>query len=368
MELRTVGVEEEMLVVDPASGRPVPLAAAVLDRDPRADGSSPETPVERELMRQQVEMQTEPCASISELREALLSERRAVAEIAASQALAVAPLGTSPFAVRPTTTPNARYERLVERFGPTAREQLACGCHIHVSVFSRAEAVGVIDRIRPWLPLLLAISANSPYWQGADTGYASYRSQVWSRWPTAGPTGAFGSVEAYDATVQALIDSGGALDRAATYFDARLSVEHPTVEIRVADVCLDPDDAVLVAALSRALVDWAADQWAQGQPVALVRVELIRAATWRAARYGLTERLVDPASSQPVPAADLLHRFVGLVRPALARHGDEEYVDQLMRELLDRGTGSERQRRAIAATGRLADGVALAVSHTATVS
>lgn len=363
-----MGVEEEMLVVELGSGRPVPMAAAVLDRDPRADGASQETPVEGELMRQQVEMQTEPCTSLSELREALVSERRAVAKIAASQGLAVAPLGTSPFAVRPTTTPNARYERLVDRFGPIARQQLACGCHVHVSVSSRAEGVGVIDRIRPWLPLLLAISANSPYWQGADTGYASYRSQVWSRWPTAGPTEAFGSVEAYDATVQALIDSGGALDRAATYFDARLAVEHPTVEIRVADVCLDADDAVLVAGLSRALVDWAAEQSAQRQPVPPVRTELLRAATWRAARYGLTERLVDPGSSQPVPAADLLHRFVRLVRRALARHGDEEHVDQLIRELLARGTGSERQRRAIAASGRLADSVALAVSHTATVS
>ena len=367
MQPRTVGVEEEMLVVDPASGRPVPMATAVLDEDPRGGDASEETPVEAELMLQQVEMQTEPCSSLRQLREALVRERRVVAKIAASQGLAVAPLGTSPFAVRPATTPNARYQRLIDRFGPVAREQLACGCHVHVSVASRAEAVAVVDRIRPWLPLLLAISANSPYWQGADTGYASYRSQVWLRWPTAGPTEAFGSVEAYDATVQALIDSGGALDGAATYFDARLSVEHPTVEIRVADVCLDPDDAVLVAALSRALVDWAARQWAQGKPVPPVRTELLRAATWRAARYGLTERLVDPDSSQPVPAAELLHRFIGLLGPVLSRYGDEEYVDRLRDELLARGTGSERQRQACAATGQLADSVAVAVSHTATV-
>ena len=191
-----MGVEEEMLVVDPASGRPVPLAAAVLDRDPRGGDASDETPVEGELMRQQVEMQTDPCTSLSELREAIGRERAVVARIAATQGLAVAPLGTSPFAVRPTTTPNARYERLVDRFGPVAREQLACGCHVHVSVSSRAEGVGVLDRIRTWLPLLLAVSANSPYWQGSDTGYASYRSQVWLRWPSTGPTEEFGSVEA----------------------------------------------------------------------------------------------------------------------------------------------------------------------------
>ena len=363
--MRTVGVEEEMLVVDPESGRPVPLASKVLDAGRRADESSDDsTLVEGELMRQQVEMQTEPCASLTELRAAIARERSAVAAIAASQGLAVAPLGTSPFAVRPTTTPNARYQRLIDRFGPVAAEQLACGCHVHVSTSSRAEAVGVLDRIRPWLPLLLAVSANSPYWQGADTGYASYRSQVWARWPTAGPTEAFGSVEAYDQTVRALIHSGGALDRAATYFDARLSVVHPTVEIRVADVCLEVDDVLLVAALSRALVDWAAAEWAAGTPVPPVRTELLRAATWRAARFGLSEELVDPSGSTPVPVTEVLDRLLELTGPALEHHGDQAFVGRLVDQLLKSGTGSERQRAAMSASDRLEDVVALAVSRT----
>ena len=123
------------------------------------------------------------------------------------------------------------------------------------------EGVAVLDRIRGWLPCLLALSANSPFWQGHDSGYASFRSQVWGRWPSAGPTGLFGSAETYHATTRAMIASRTILDLGMVYFDARLSAQHPTVEVRVADVCLDADDAVLMAGLVRALVDTAARSW-----------------------------------------------------------------------------------------------------------
>jgi carboxylate-amine ligase len=361
---RTVGIEEELLVVDPRTGRPVPLAADVLRADPRdEDAGLDARPVEGELMRQQVEVQTKPCATLAELRGEIAGERAVVAELAAGQGLAVAPLATSPFDVEHALADKTRYRRLADRFGPIVDAQLVCGCHLHVVIASRAEGVGIIDRIRPWLAPLLAISANSPYWRGEDTGYASYRSPVWSRWPSAGPTEEFGSPAAYDAAVQALIDSGGALDGAAAYFDARLAAEHPTVEIRVADVCLDVDSAVLLGALARGLIDWAAAGWAQDQPVPPVRTELLRAASWRAARYGLTGELLDPRTLRPAPAADVLWQLVELVRPALAGYADETEVEKLVEQVLANGTGGERQRSAVAASGRLEDAVRLAVAQ-----
>jgi carboxylate-amine ligase len=275
----------------------------------------------------------------------------------------VAPLAASPFAVQHRRTPKSRYERLAERFGPIVDAQLVCGCHVHVVISSRDEGVGVLDRVRPWLAPLLAISANSPYWRGADTGYASYRSPVWSRWPSAGPTQEFGSAQAYDAAVVALIASGGALDTAGTYFDARLAVEHPTVELRVADVCLDADSAVLLGALARGLVEWAATGWAEDRPVPPVRTELLRAASWRAARYGLTGELLDPQSLRPVPAREAVWRLVELVRPWLSEYDDVADVEQLVKHVLANGTGSERQRRAVADSGRLEDAVSLAVTQ-----
>ena len=364
MSARTVGVEEELLVVDPRTGRPVPLAADVLAADPRDENAGlADRPVEGELMRQQVEVQTRPCATLAELSDEIAGERATVADLAAGQGVAVAPLATSPFDVDHVLTSKTRYRRLVERFGPIVAAQLVCGCHLHVVVSSRDEGVGVLDRIRPWLAPLLAISANSPYWRGQDTGYASYRSPVWSRWPSAGPTEEFGSAQAYDRAVQALVDSGGALDQAGTYFDVRLAVEHPTVEIRVADVCLDVDSAVLLGALARGLVEWAVAGWEARQPIPAVRTELLRAASWRAARFGLTADLLDPASLRPAPAADVVWRLVELVRPALVGYGDEAYVEKLVEQVLANGTGSQRQRAAVAESGRLEDAVWLAVAQ-----
>ena len=361
---RTIGVEEELLVVDPSTGRPVPLAADVLGADPRdEDAGVDERPVEGELMRQQVEVQTKPCASLNELSDEIAGERATVADLAAGQGVAVAPLATSPVDVDHVLTAKTRYRRLAERFGPIVEAQLVCGCHLHVVISSRDEGVAVLDRIRPWLAPLLAISANSPYWRGDDTGYASYRSPVWSRWPSAGPTEEFGSAQGYDAAVETLVDSGGALDRAGTYFDVRLAVEHPTLEIRVADVCLDVDSAVLLGALARGLVEWAVAGWEASQPVPRVRTELLRAASWRAARFGLTGKLLDPDDLRPAPAADVVWRLVELVRPALAGYGDEAYVEKLVEQVLANGTGSERQRAAVAESGRLGDAVALAVAH-----
>ena len=153
---------------------------------------------------------------------------------------------------------------MAEQFGLTQAEQLACGCHVHVSVESPEEGVAVLDRIRVWLPVLTALSANSPYWQGEDTRYASFRSQAWGRWPSAGPIEVQGSVQRYRAMVSTLVGTGVLLDEAMAYFDARLSARYPTVEIRVADVCLRAEDAVLVAALCRGLVDTAAEEERHG--------------------------------------------------------------------------------------------------------
>ena len=155
---------------------------------------------------------------------------------------------------------------MVERFGLTTAEQLTCGCHVHVEVADDAEGVGVLDRIRVWLPPLLALSVNSPFWQGEDTGYASFRSQAWSRWPSAGPAPFWGSPAAYHREIDRMVSSGVLLDRHMAYFDARLSDRYPTVEVRVADVCLDLADTILIAGLVRALVETAAAEWAAGVP------------------------------------------------------------------------------------------------------
>lgn len=361
MILRTVGVEEELLLVNPRSGRPRAVSGAVL----RLTEDGPAGPaLAQELQQQQVETETRPCRTLEEVDAELRRWRREAARAAERVGAAVVALGTSPFPAQPATTPKPRYRRMVEEFGLTAQEQLTCGCHVHVVVDSGDEGVAVLDRIRPWLAPLLALSANSRFWNGRDSGFASYRSQVWGRWPSAGPTGEFGSLDAYRATVRALLATGTLLDEGMLYFDARLSYHQPTVEVRLADVCLHPEDAVLLAALVRGLVETAARAWRAGEPPPQARTELLRLASWRAGRSGIEAELVHPRTGLPVSAAAAVQALLDHVTPALADAGDLDAVGELLRAVLRRGTGARAQLAAFARAGELVDVVTQAVQGT----
>ena len=241
---------------------------------------------------------------------------------------------------------------MLETYREIARPAGTCGMHVHVRVASDEEGVAVIDGIVPWLPVILAVSANSPFYRGHDSGYASWRSQLWLRWPSAGPTERFGSVEAYREVSHRLIASGAARDPGMLYFDARLSAHHPTVEVRISDVCTDPDDAVLIAGLVRALAAKAAGRAETDGAGARCRwrAELLRAAQWRAARYGLSDHLLDPATGERAPARSVLDSLVRLVREELEEYGDLALVEEGIPRVLAAG-GATRQRAAYERSG-----------------
>ena len=225
MGLRTVGVEEELLLVEPVTGRARAVSGSVMRRTEAYPER--EERIGTELQREQLEIDTKPCTSLDELAAEVRRRRRAASEAARAIGAEIVALATSPLPVEPSMTPDRRYRWMAQEYQLTAAENLTCGCHVHVSVTSDEEGVAVLDRIRGWLPPLLAMSANSPFWQGHDTGYASYREQVWSRWPSAGPTGPFGSAQAYHTLADAMVGSGVLLDDGISYFHARLSRHHP---------------------------------------------------------------------------------------------------------------------------------------------
>ncbi|MGW2420408.1 glutamate--cysteine ligase 2 [Streptomyces sp. NPDC001709] len=360
--MRTVGVEEELLLVDPDSGEPKALAAAVLARVAHDDPG--QHVFEKELFRQMLEFATHPQADMAALGEEIVRCRKEAARHAGELGCAVAALATSPLPVSPALSVNERYEWLAEHFGIPTWEQLVCGCHVHVCVESDEEGIGVLDRIRPWLPVLRAMSGNSPFWQGRDTGYASYRSRVWNRWPSAGPTELFRSPERYHRRVADMVATGALLDRGMVYFDARLAVRYPTVEIRVADVCLGADTAALIATLTRALVETAARDWRAGRPAPDHSVSLLRLADWQAARFGLEQNLLDPATMRPDPAPRVLRTLLEHTGEALTACGDAERAEQGITELLRRGNGAREQRRLLVRTGSLRGVVTECVRHT----
>ena len=275
-----MGVEEELVLVDPDSRRPTALS----DRVQASNESSEE--VSQELFRHQIETSTPPLRDAAELGQALRRGRRAIGESAAAAGARAVAVGSSPLeGEHEDFTPKPRYLRIEHDFGRIARESQMCGMHVHVEVANDAEGVRVLDGIRPWLPLLTAISANSPFWQEHDTGYASWRSVVWGLWSTAGPHEAFGDVETYREVAQRTIDWGSAMDQGMLYYEARLAASYPTVEVRVADVCVEIEDAVLIAVLTRALVE----SYAIREPEPW-RSDLLRVAGWRAARFGIGGR------------------------------------------------------------------------------
>jgi carboxylate-amine ligase len=343
--VRTIGVEEEFLLVS-EDGSPRAVAAAALQHASSQDGDDdPDQPggnLEKEFAQEQIETSTHPCEDLPSLLEEVRAGRWRADTSAQHAGARIAALATSPLDADPTVVVNRRAQDIAEAFAQTARDQLTSGCHVHVEVADDTEGVRVVDHLRRWNAVLLALSANSPYWRGEDSGYASFRSQVWGRWPTAGPTAPFGDAATYRSTVEALVASGTILDHGMVYFDARLSARYPTVEVRVADVCLDPEDAVLLGALVRGLAETALDPTTTATPQP--RAEVVRVAGWRAARSGLTGDLLSPGTGRPVPAATAVDELLRHVSPALQATGDLAWVTEHLAALLRRGNGAQQQR------------------------
>ena len=345
-----IGVEEEFHVVDLETRHSAPEVDALL-ADLDGEEFAPE------LQRSLVETNTPVCRDLDDLRSHLQRLRGRLASAAEPHGLGVVAAGTVPLVDLDggDISAGARFANMQHEYQVLVNEQHICGAQVHVDVPDRDEAVQVVRRLAPYLPLFLAITASSPYWRGKDTGYASYRNLIWARWPTAGPPSLVENAAEYDALIRSLIASGTISDAGMVYFDIRPSAHVPTVELRIGDACPEVDFVVLVAGLFRALVRRAREDCAAGRPLPFVRHELLRAATWRAARSGLEGDLVDPDRGELVAPGELLHSLVDSVRPHLEALGDHEQVRELLAMALSRGSAAARQRRRFGQRGELSD-------------
>jgi carboxylate-amine ligase len=357
----TIGVEEEFLLVDPRSGEPVA-------RNVDVAGHAAENGVklQLELTSCQVETTSDVVGGSRELRDQLLKLRRVAAEAAEASGAQLLAVGLPPTVPHEfPITDNKRYREIAKRFGMIAHEQGICGCHVHVAVPSREAAIRVSNRLRPWLPVLLALAANSAIYRNTDTGYASWRSVLWARWPSAGPPPHFDSVDEYDAVVQMLLHAGAALDDGMVYWDVRPSADFPTIEVRVADVPATVAETVLLATLIRASVMTALEQERRGEPIPPLSPHAMRAAYWKSARDGLDGEAVDLLEGhESTPARLVLNRLVEHVRPALEAIGDYDLVTDELARVAEEGNGAMRQRRAWQRRHDVADVVSEAAAAT----
>jgi glutamate---cysteine ligase / carboxylate-amine ligase len=341
----TIGVEEEYQIVN-EKGALIPRSNQVLESVQDELGQR----AAHELFLAQVEIGTPVCASLNEVRQQIKRGRHAMIEAAQQNNARIIASGTHPFShwKDQDVTPKERYLDMADAYAQLAREHLICGCHVHVGMDDRELAIGTMNRARGWLAPLVALTGNSPFWLGEDTEYSSFRTEVWRRWPMAGSPQPFSSRAEYDALIRVLVETGSISDETKIYWDMRPADRYETLEFRATDVCLTLDEAVLVAGLVRALAktcfDLATLDLERDAVFVPARPELLRAAEWRAARFGLEDELIDVHSGERVAAMELVSRFLQFLRPALEELNDWDEVSTLTKQVLESGNGAMRQR------------------------
>ncbi|RSS40156.1 YbdK family carboxylate-amine ligase [Streptomyces sp. WAC07061] len=338
----TIGVEEEFFLVDPHTRLVVPAGPAVAARAAREAGDR----VTQEFALGQVEGRTRPCRSADELRAELQQVRGALVAAARAEGVRLCASGTAvlqdPGPVQVAGHPRYRAGRL--QYRGMMDDFAVSALHVHVHLPDRELAVRSVNHLRPWLPLLIAASANSPYHRGLDTGYASWRTVIRHRFPCLGPPPYAASWREHERLAVTIADTEAMLDARTPFWDLRPNPRLPTLEVRAMDVLQDVGDTVAFAVLLRALVRTAAARGEAGDPGPPWAGEVLRAACWRAARDGWSGDLFHPATGRPCPAGDLARELVDLVRGALEDAGDLDEVTGLFDRLAELGDGASRQR------------------------
>lgn len=343
----TFGIEEEYAFLDPVTLMPQDASPAVY----RAlqVGRVESRHVQREFLLSQLERPTPVCHTMEEALVDLSGFRNRLRNAAESVGALAASSGTFPFADGAgTVTDKARYQRVVREYGILAGEHYLNGLHIHVGIPDREVGVLAMNGLRSWMPVITALSSNSPLWHGVDTGFASWRTINLQRWATRGTPPIFADAADYERREHRVVGVGGTFDDALIAWNMRLSMKYPTIEVRAADAQLEAWQTVLIALIVRGLACTVMDEESPRRPL---DPELIDSALWHSARDGLTGSLVHPFTGELVPAREVADALLEYIGDALRREGVFAEVSEGLDRLFAEGTGAARQRAAFAAGG-----------------
>jgi len=337
----TIGVEEEYLLVDPATGDLAVDPPGEILRDCEKDLGQGVAP---EFLRSQIEIGTKVCTSVSEVTEELKRARRCVREVAGRYGLAMIAASTHPFADWDVQqhTDKERYNILAQDLQAVARRLLICGMHVHVGIDNDDLRIDLMNQVSYFLPHLLALSSSSPFWRGENTGLMSYRIAVWNELPRTGMPPQFESYGEYRSHVEVLVNAGLIEDATKLWWDVRPSDRFPTLEMRISDICTRHEDTICIAALYLCLLRMLWRLRRNNQRWRRYSAMLINENRWRAQRYGNEAGLVDFGVGEVVPYADLFEEIVELVREDAEYFGCRGEVEH-GRKILARGTSAHKQ-------------------------
>ncbi len=348
MPLFTLGIEEEFQTIDPVTRELRSHMSKIVE----GGQITLQERVKAEMHQAVVEVGTNICHNIQEARAEVTELRKHIIELADQQNLLVAAAGTHPFSdwQDQLITPNERYDALIDELRDVARGNLIFGLHVHVGIESREEGIQILNAVRYFLPHIYALSTNSPFWCGRNTGFKSYRSKVFDKFPRTGIPDFFASANEYDEYIKLLVKTNCIDNGKKIWWDIRLHPYFDTIEFRICDIPMRIDETICIAALIQALVAKMHKLLKQNLSFRPYRKVLINENKWRAARYGIQGKLIDFGKQEEVPYRELCGELLDFVDDVLDELGSRHEVEYI-KQILDHGTGADRQLAVFEQTG-----------------
>lgn len=327
------------MLLDEATLAPVAMSQATRER---IVGSTAGVDLAPEYLTCQLESATRPSTTRADAGAQLRRSRSLLSGYAAEQGAIIASIGT-PF-ISPddyTVSRSEHYDAVADQLVEITREHEVNGLHVHIEVEGDEERIRALNRVRPWLPALLALTGNGPFAHGRDSGFASWRSILMRRLPSSWSPPHFRDAQDYRERIDRLVAMGAIAEASSLAWTVRLSERFPTVEVRVFDAQLTIDDALLAVAITRALMVHDA---LDGAPE--IALDALDASLWTAARYGTGARIIDPVDGSAAPFWNIANGLLDRLAPALEHFDDLDFVTEGIARIRVEGTGAERQRRA----------------------
>jgi carboxylate-amine ligase len=335
----TLGVEEELMILD---GQTFALANEI---DAVVDAYEGEGEVKPELLQSVLEIATPPCGSVAEVGEHVRRLRREVSEAAATRGLAIGSAGTHPTALweEQRVSADPRYRELIAALKFIARQEIIFGLHVHVGIDDPEKAIHVTNGMRVHVPILLALSANSPYWRSDQTGLASTRMPIFRAFPRVGIPPYYENWDDYESRIDFMVKAGVMADHTFLWYDVRPHPKFGTVEVRAMDAQTHVEHTIALTALIQAMAKELSEHFEAGKQLGAYPYEMLDENKWLAARHGLEGELVDLPDRRMVPAKELARRLYDRLRDHAQDLGAESELEGIV-DLLERGTGAARQR------------------------